>query len=101
MAQKWLTHNDHHIVWQNSVINCEKTKWLTVPDNIIRMAVPPHDALHTLFSVKNHPIAHMQELFNLTSTVLIDDVKNELQKTLEVYEALGIDVYKKEVVRRK
>ena len=88
----------HHLIWRNAKINWFDLHWTNHIDNILKIKDSRHRALHSLFWASNHPIQQYRELYNLTSKVLVDDIKQEVDKILRILEELWEDVYRKELI---
>jgi hypothetical protein len=41
-----------------------------------------------LFNIDNHPISQYRQLFDLTSKVLVDDIKEDIRKILELADSV-------------
>lgn len=83
--------NRHHLIWKS----LKEEYNVFVPENVLRMNVRRHDALHALFGVLLTPKEQLMELRSIYDTILSDTAKQLFDELLSLNDDLYIDDVRK------
>lgn len=83
--------NRHHLIWKSLADEYN----VHVPENIIRMNVCRHDALHALFGVLLTPKEQLMELRSLYDSVLSNIAKQLFDELLSLDDDIYINSVRK------